>query len=745
MIEIISEYLSIHGTDTLTLLIVFFLFIFYFIQRHKLKSKYGESFRQFNLNDLNNITYDNANELILNASKKYYKSIDSKNIRTSEDANDYFNYDIVTSALGIPTKFYSTLPGIFIAIGVLGTFIGLVIGLTGIQLVADKDIALDKLEILLNGVQSAFITSIAGMLFSIFFSFLYKNRDTKLSSMLELIITRLNTKYLYTESEIRLKDKEEDFARFSQLLTAKTPEGQELTIAQTLMNVQVESIKQSTSLASFSDDLAEKIDITFQTVMQTHDENFQKLVATLVEKFENLSQSLAAPAAEMANSVGSNMQGAIREMMEELRTTLAEGTKEEINMLKDSFKATSESLITLPDTLSQLMSTVSSNVEDNQNKLLSAFNESSTQMQERIGSLQKNHSDLIVKQNDNLQQNAALIEDLLSTSQEELKSSLALQKSGINASSETLQEVVKNISSQFKGSMEENFHVLSEHANQQIASIREEFSQISEVVKGLSEQSNALNVSTIERQAEIFEQQEAKMLDINNRLNEMMSASGEQFTSKLNDVGATIHEGFEKQEALVEEIQKLLSAYTQNLNHLDKTTKDISDAQGLFLQSANHMQGVTSKLESVGENTKNTIEQLVRVQENIDSQSSQILQRTNEAKNIIDELLTRSFETKTELTDFHYEVRDSINNVFESLNGRIKDYQSVVNESLKSYLQTYTENVNSVTNQISQTVADLSDAFEDAEFGDLNKALNEYNENASELLVTMKRFLNGNR
>jgi BMFP domain-containing protein YqiC len=732
-------------TEIITYVISISLPLYTFYVSTKLDREYNKSINQFSTMLDNNILNRNANKLLIDNNQKYKESIDSKNNRTFEDANDYFNYDIVINALGIPVKFYSSLPGIFIAIGVLGTFTGLALGLSGINLVSESKVAINQLEILLDGVRSAFLTSIVGMLCSIIFTIIYKYKDGNLSSKLEVIISKLNTKYLYTESELRSKDKEDDFARFNQLLTALTPDGQELTIAQTLMNVQIESNKQSTSLASFSDDLADKIDITFQTVMQTHNENFQTLVTTLVKKFETLSESLSAPAAEMANSVGANMQGAIREMMEELRTTLAEGTKEEIRVLKDSLEATSKSLIKLPDTLSQLMTTVSSNVENNQNILLNAFNESGSQMQESIGLLQKNQSELIVKQNDNLQQNAALIEDLLSKSQEELTNSLELQKNGINASSDSLQEIVKSVSSNFKGNMEENFRVMSEHSNQQIDSIREEFSQISEVVKGLSEQSNALNVSTIERQAEIFEKQESKMLEINQRLNEMMSVSGDQFSAKLSEAGSTINQGFEKQQELVEEIKKLLSAYSLNLTHLDRTTSSISDVQGVFVQSTNQMKDISNLFETISSSTKKTVDELSNVQLSFGNLSVEMLDRTNQAKNVIDELLTRSFETKAELTVFHSEVRDSVNTVFENLNGRIQDYQSVVNQSLSSYLNTYTENVNNVTNQISQTVADLSDAFGDAEFGNLNRALSEYNNNASELLSTMKKFLNVNR
>lgn len=72
---------------------------------------------------------------------------------------------------------------VIISIGVLGTFIGIVIGLYGFDI---KDI--DKsLPTLLNGLKTAFITSIGGMIFSIFLTIIGISRNAKPEGMEDIL------------------------------------------------------------------------------------------------------------------------------------------------------------------------------------------------------------------------------------------------------------------------------------------------------------------------------------------------------------------------------------------------------------------------------------------------------------------------------------------------------------------------------------------------------------------------------
>lgn len=61
------------------------------------------------------------------------------------------------------------LPGTFVGLGILGTFLGFSDGISGISLSADSDVLFDNLGVFFSGLNTAFATSIAGVILSVLF------------------------------------------------------------------------------------------------------------------------------------------------------------------------------------------------------------------------------------------------------------------------------------------------------------------------------------------------------------------------------------------------------------------------------------------------------------------------------------------------------------------------------------------------------------------------------------------------
>ena len=87
------------------------------------------------------------------------------------DIEEYINEDIL--ALRSWQNVVLQIPGTLTGLGILGTFIGLLIGIRGIGF-SSIDIALTSVQTLLSGIQVAFYTSIAGMILSLLFNIIYR-------------------------------------------------------------------------------------------------------------------------------------------------------------------------------------------------------------------------------------------------------------------------------------------------------------------------------------------------------------------------------------------------------------------------------------------------------------------------------------------------------------------------------------------------------------------------------------------
>ena len=98
------------------------------------------------------------------------------------DVSQYINEETVIYTGG-GTRLAEITPGILTSLGILGTFLGLVMGLSGLNLnAADTSALLAAMQKLIGGMSTAFLTSIAGVVASIFFNLLnthYTNKCEK--------------------------------------------------------------------------------------------------------------------------------------------------------------------------------------------------------------------------------------------------------------------------------------------------------------------------------------------------------------------------------------------------------------------------------------------------------------------------------------------------------------------------------------------------------------------------------------
>jgi EAL domain-containing protein (putative c-di-GMP-specific phosphodiesterase class I) len=87
------------------------------------------------------------------------------------DIDDFLNEDILS--LISWSNVTGLIPGSLTGIGILGTFVGLIIGIRDVRFSTEQQ-ALESVQVLLSGVDVAFYTSIAGVILSILFSMTYR-------------------------------------------------------------------------------------------------------------------------------------------------------------------------------------------------------------------------------------------------------------------------------------------------------------------------------------------------------------------------------------------------------------------------------------------------------------------------------------------------------------------------------------------------------------------------------------------
>ncbi len=117
--------------------------------------------------------YDRLNQLFTDFIFELNREDDAENAYYRPGIDDFINEDLVDSVMH--RNELNQVPGLLTGLGILGTFIGLSIGLEHFNTGTTAQMT-DSIEPLMNGIKVAFHTSIFGMVFSLTFNAIYKRK-----------------------------------------------------------------------------------------------------------------------------------------------------------------------------------------------------------------------------------------------------------------------------------------------------------------------------------------------------------------------------------------------------------------------------------------------------------------------------------------------------------------------------------------------------------------------------------------
>ena len=274
-------------------------------------------------------------------------------VYSTTDADEYFNFSNLSA--GISIEFWQNLAGVFTGLGILGTFLGLTIGLLGFDMSSSATIQ-KGISNLLNGTSTAFLTSIVGILCALIFNYYYNNSlirnfdasiDDFANKLDELIPRKQAEELLYINSEA-VKEQTTELQDFNTTLaltigdalrnamtTDVKPVLEELlTAIRELSTGGMETIKNSindntgSELRDFAGTLQElqqgMRDILMQS-QQMNEENNQKLrvaVDEMVKSLQNATSDSVTAQQKNMNEMNEQIKGLFTEMNDNLRQTV---------------------------------------------------------------------------------------------------------------------------------------------------------------------------------------------------------------------------------------------------------------------------------------------------------------------------------------------------------------------------------------------------------------------------------------
>ena len=274
-------------------------------------------------------------------------TLDSGEQKTTEFAEDYFNLSNILSIRHINRQAMSAAAGMLVGIGVLGTFIGLTMGIAEIKLGSEETLRLG-IETLLGGMKTAFLTSVVGMFLSSVYTFFEKDAFNRLTRTCVKLCEKLDGLFFISELEKQ------------QILTNRQ---NKLFLEQVAIIVH--------DIKSVDDDANElNIGNMLRDIKQSNEYQIDVLNAMaenicngLGEKFKELADAIQNPAANMANGIVEELKTAIKQMSESVETTVNSITKGNLDKVSEQLGSAIQSLETFPQTMALLSEKMQNNME----------------------------------------------------------------------------------------------------------------------------------------------------------------------------------------------------------------------------------------------------------------------------------------------------------------------------------------------------------------------------------------------
>lgn len=355
--------------------------------------------------------------------------------KTFEDAADYFNEkNLLSKSTNI--RLLTSIPSVLVGTGILGTFLGLTLGISDFDTESTEGIK-RSIETLLSGMGTAFVTSIWGMSLSLLYTFWEKISVGPLDVSLHRLCYSLNRKYRLSEQDQRELQLQEQRRLFDQYFVYKDEAGNDVKPGNVLRDIYEESGKMAQAIQSFSTDLATKIEAGFQTILTNHiEQGVLPALESLRSEIVQLREGMKDPATEMTQSVVSDLKTAMMEMVGDFKDSVSGSAKKEMETLAAVLGQAGASLTTFPSLLEQMTMNLNGNFQSLQEsvkqvseQMLNQGSTTVTQMKEqierlanafddRIGGLQIGQETLIGEQAKNISASARLIESLQKSIQE---------------------------------------------------------------------------------------------------------------------------------------------------------------------------------------------------------------------------------------------------------------------------------------------------------------------------------------
>ena len=568
------------------------------------------------------------------------------NIPASEYINDYS----VCKYNKLNLRMLDTAAGTLVGLGLLGTFLGLTLGIKGFDSSNTERIN-ESIQGLLAGMGTAFLTSLLGMTFSILFTAadkalrhrLYKDvkeLTDKLDSEYyidDLVLANINQQNIVNQLYKALKnDLQQQALEIANKLTYTNAEGQNVTIGNAIREILTENTKQSKALMSFSTDLAMELNQGFD---ETLSRQMQQKIVPLMESVDATTKAVVEHIDKMADTVSSPATDMMQNVVDELKQSMQSLLNEFSTGLSGSATSELENLAMQLGTATQAMSDFPKNMEN--------------------------------------------ISATLQVTIEEVKHAISeISNTSANANSTAMQQ-------------------MQEQITYATGAISNAITEVKEVMSGISQSSQEQNNQMVSKLADAAEKMGSFLTGTISTLSNSVQQSVKGITDDINNKQTDL---IALQEDTTSQTKKLLENFNIGLERLEKMNEYVTGTMNGFKQAQGEITVSTSNLRTISSDMKLATELFNKGQNDYAARLAQLQTASQKGIDQVTEMLKNSGQLSDEYVQKFDLIKQGLGSIFSQLQSGLTEYSRTVKDTTDKYLASYTSSLTQTTGALASTI-----------------------------------------
>ena len=568
------------------------------------------------------------------------------NIPASEYINDYS----VCKYNKLNLRMLDTAAGTLVGLGLLGTFLGLTLGIKGFDSSNTERIN-ESIQGLLAGMGTAFLTSLLGMTFSILFTAadkalrhrLYKDvkeLTDKLDSEYyidDLVLANINQQNIVNQLYKALKnDLQQQALEIANKLTYTNAEGQNVTIGNAIREILTENTKQSKALMSFSTDLAMELNQGFDETLSRQMQ--QKIVPLMesvdattkavVEHIDKMADTVSSPATDMMQNVVDELKQSMQSLLNEFSTGLSGSATSELENLAMQLGTATQAMVDFPKNMENISATLQVTIEEVKHAISEISNTSA---------------------------------NANSTAMQQMQEQITYATGAISNAITEVKEVMSGISQSSQ-----------EQSNQMVSKLADAAEKMGSFLTG--------TISTL-----------------SNSVQQSVKGITDDINSKQTDLIAL-------QEDTTSQTKKLLENFNVGLERLEKMNEYVTGTMNGFKQAQGEITVSTSNLRTISSDMKLATELFNKGQNDYAARLAQLQTASQKGIDQVTEMLKNSGQLSDEYVQKFDLIKQGLGSIFSQLQSGLTEYSRTVKDTTDKYLASYTSSLTQTTGALASTI-----------------------------------------